>query len=106
MKIEYGFKYLTITTILKVATLIIIILMNIVVTLWIENDLSLERSLMINIFIISLILEITEIILVIISLIILVRLKGINRYYKGVIMILISIEMIIYIYHLEAIGTG
>ena len=100
MKIEYRFRYITITTIIKTTTFTMVILMNILVTLWIENKLSLERSLMLNIFIISLILEITEIILVIISLILLVRLQGINRYYKGAITIPTSIELIIYTYHL------
>jgi len=100
MNNEYRFKYLTIATIIKIVTLIIVILMNILVIIWIENKISLERSLIINIFIISLILEIIEIVLVIISLIILVRLQGINRYHKSAIMIPISIELIIYIYYL------
>ena len=100
MKNEYRFKYFSILIITRTITLIFVILMNILVTSWIENKISLERSFILNIFIFSLFLEIIEVLLVIISLILLLRLQGVNKYYKAAIMIPISIEFIVYIYHL------
>jgi len=100
MKNEYRFKYFSIVIITRTITLIFVILMNILVTSWIENKISLERSFIVNIFIFSLFLEIIEVLLVIISLILLLRLQGVNKYYKVTIMIPISIEFVVYIYHL------
>ena len=100
MKNEDRFKYLSIAIITRTIILIIVILINILVTLWIENQFSLEQLIIINIFILSLILEIFGVLLNVFSLIILVRFQGINRYYKAALMILISIELIVYIYYL------
>lgn len=100
MNNEFRLKYISITIITRLVTLIMVILINILMILWIENQLSLERSIILSFFIFSLILEIIGVLLVMFSLILLVKLQGINRYYRVAIMIPISIEFIVYIYYL------
>ena len=100
MKNENRFKYLSSSVGARLTTLIIVILINYSVILWIENKISLEKPVVLNLFILSLVLEICGFPIIISSLIFLVRLQGINRYYKVAIMIPISIEFIINIYYM------
>ena len=100
MKNEYKFKYLAITVMVRIATLMIVVIINVLVIFWIENILSLQKSIILNLFVLSLILEIFEVLMVMFSFLLTIRLEGIDRKYKVAMITPISIEVISIMYYL------
>lgn len=100
MKNEYRSKYLAISAMVRIATLMIVVIINVLVIFWIENILSLQKSIILNLFVLSLILEIFEVLMVMFSFLLTIRLEGIDRKYKVAIITPISIEVISIIYYL------
>ena len=100
MKNEYRSKYLAISVMVRIATLMIVVIINVLVILWIENILSFQKSIILNLFVLSLILVIFEVLMVIVSFLLIIRLEGIDRKYKVAMITPISIEVISIIYYL------
>ncbi len=100
MKNEYRCKYLAISVMVRIATLTIIVIINVLVILWIENIVSLQKSIILNLIVLSLILEIFEVLMVILSSLLIIRLEGIDRKYKVAMITPLSIEVVSIIYYL------
>lgn len=100
MKNEYRFKYLAISVMFRIATLMIVVIINVLVILWIENIISLQKSIILNLFVLSLILDIFEVLMVIFSFLLIIRLEGIDRKFKVAMITPLSIEVISIIYYL------
>ena len=99
MEDQRKFNYVVILIVIRLITSIIIMIINYLVSSWIEEKISLEKSLVFNLFIVSLIFETLGIVILALSIVMIYQHEGIRNYYKYLIIISLSIDVGLTIYY-------